>query len=264
MRSSRPIQARPVGPVGRFVRWSKREPAKAALLGVLARGVPRDRDARDVAREGPPAGRGGAPREDRAAEGRAPVRGQLRALGRRPEEGDRALHAGLEMEGASSGGRRRTRARAPQAQERPSRARDSSIGTGRCSATARPPCAPGGRSLGSRQEGEAQALMKGAPAPQERARALSPCRERGPGRQSRKPGGLRPRAPSRDGGHPPIPFPAAHALHPSGLRGRKREEDRDAAVETASVLRRLWPGSASALRWGGTRVDRARGPGPAR
>ena len=29
----RPIQARPVGPVGRFVRWSKREPAKAALLG---------------------------------------------------------------------------------------------------------------------------------------------------------------------------------------------------------------------------------------
>ena len=31
----RPIQGRPVGPVGRFVRWSQREPAKAALLGVI-------------------------------------------------------------------------------------------------------------------------------------------------------------------------------------------------------------------------------------
>ncbi len=36
----RPIQARPAGPVGLFVRWSKREPAKAALLAVVLTAFP--------------------------------------------------------------------------------------------------------------------------------------------------------------------------------------------------------------------------------
>ncbi len=37
---SRPIRARPVGPLGRALRWARREPVKAALLGVLLVALP--------------------------------------------------------------------------------------------------------------------------------------------------------------------------------------------------------------------------------
>ena len=151
MLEGRPIQARPVGPVGRFVRWSKREPAKAALLGVLLVALPviatlvtshvKDRPQVEAARL--------AKIEQEKDE-------ILSEASYEVSEGDPkkavALYTQvLEMEGSLAGGGRRARARAPQAASTP-RPSDSSRSTGRCSATARPPTCSGLRPRGSRQE----------------------------------------------------------------------------------------------------------------